>query len=249
MRAVVVLALLVAVPALADEPADSCDRAKRQAERLPALIQAHELEATRAAEALRGVDPTWAPTVAGYRRTIATAEARAAAARQKLEELPPVLQRCQEVQDQAAARLASLRTAPENWQVLRSARLCWYQRSRAEVLAVIAQERRGARIGGVVDLHLLHDAQDAVRRDEDGIATERRELARLRLRPLPCGEQTVSGLAQCLDLTGGFVPEPPPTGVCLPASDGSCAPLSPKAPPRVETNPCLLPPIVDYLAL
>lgn len=133
------------------------------------------------------------------------------------------------------------------WQVLRSARLCWHQRSRAEALGVIARERRGAKVGGVVDLRLLHDAQAAVLRDQDGIAAERRELARLRLRPLPCGEQTVAALSQCLDLTGGFVPDRSELegGMTLP---GSSAKL-PDTPPRVETNPCKLPPLVDYLKL
>lgn len=148
-------------------------------------------------------------------------------------------------------RGASLRADPKAWQVLRSARLCWYQRSRAEVLGVIAKERKYSRVGGVVDLRLLHDAQDALRRDDEGIATERREFGRLKLRPLPCGDQAVSSLSQCLDLTGGFVPDNSALegGVCLPRSDGSCAPPNPKAQARVETNPCKLSPLIDYLAL
>jgi hypothetical protein len=147
------------------------------------------------------------------------------------------------------ARVAALRADPKAWQVLHSARLCWYQGSRSEALGVIAKERKYARVGGVVDMRIIHDAQDALRRDDEGIAAERKELARLRAKPLVCGDQTVAALSQCLDLTGGFVPEPVPTEMCLPRSDGSCAPYKSKDPPRVETNPCKLPPLVDYLAL
>lgn len=95
---------------------------------------------------------------------------------------------------------------PASQRAALSASLCWYQNDRKESFAAIAKERKYARIGGVVDVKALHDWQDDIRRDDDGIKLITGRLRGLKARALPCDEPSVSALTECLSpVLGGVI--------------------------------------------
>lgn len=102
-----------------------------------------------------------------------------------------------------ANRIAAIRQKPGAWRFAMSATICWAQRRKADALTVIARERQGAKLGGVVDLSLLHSQQLQAQAADDHKSRALRKLKALKLSSIACTDPRIAALSVCLDHLAG----------------------------------------------
>ena len=248
-----VLIFLTTTPVEADAPtkppgcasaeerwaAGGCRVEEDTLERGSVTIKGAEREIRAAREAMGGVDPSWDYALKHYRDLITQEEARILRARTQMATVEAQLAQCRayvlRLSNERAARMATLRSDMKNWQVLYSAKMCWFQEERTTALDAIRQEHKYARVGGALNLRLLHEQQVDVARADAGLALARKGLGLARRQPLACSNKIVKALRDCL-----FREDDRPVEWTGFGSVPTCA---------VETNPCRLPPLSDYAAL
>lgn len=253
-----VFILLITTPAGADTPAQppvvrgcasdeerwaasGCGAEEGMWDRGSTAIKSAEREIRAAREAMGGVDPSWDYALKHHQDLITREEARITKARAHLAVVEPQLARCRayvlRTSDERANHLTAFRSDVKNWQVLYSARMCWFREERTTAIDAIREEHKYARAGGVLNLRLLHEQQSDVAHADVGLAAARKGLVLTRRPPLACSNKIVAALQGCLrSVAHAYVGHDygPLT------TDGVCT---------VETNPCRLPPLADYAAL
>jgi hypothetical protein len=115
------------------------------------------------------------------------------------ERVPSEEQRRRDADAARAAAVARVLETPELMQAINSARLCVLTNERREALGVIAKERKYSKLGGVLHLQRIADAQDEVAAIDDQARQVRAALAETRRKPLSCRGNEVAGLAICLN--------------------------------------------------
>jgi hypothetical protein len=110
---------------------------------------------------------------------------------------------------------------PKAVQLAISTNICVHQAERNQASQTIAEERRGARVGGVVDLALLHEMQDGVVYADGKIREQRGLLKAKKLSALPCSHPGVQKLWGCSMSNGSRPGCSDETGVGLVALMGS----------------------------
>lgn len=83
-------------------------------------------------------------------------------------------------------------------QAINSARLCALAGERREAIATIGKERKYSKLGGVMHLQRIADAQDEVAEIDDQTHKVKAALAESRRKPLACRLNEVAGLTICL---------------------------------------------------
>jgi hypothetical protein len=87
--------------------------------------------------------------------------------------------------------------------------LCAYAADRAERLAEIAKEKKYARLAGFVDKVKLYKLQQAIRRIDEEVASERATMKTFAVpvKPLGCGTELVKGVLECRGDSSSEKPE------------------------------------------
>lgn len=116
-------------------------------------------------------------------------------------------QQSRQIEVDARARLDAAveqaQTSPAYIQMVNSARLCALLANRQSSLAVIAKERKYAKLGGVVHLDRIGEAQDEIAEADESIAEWRAGMKAAKERPLSCKAPEVARLTECLDAKRG----------------------------------------------
>lgn len=208
-------------------------------ERGSSVIKSAEHEIRAAREAVGGVDPSQDYALSHYQDLIARAEARISKARTQMAVVEPQLVQCRahvaRLNNERTTHMAAFRSDMGNWQVLYSAKMCWFQEGRTTALDAIRQEHKYARMGGALNLRLLYEQQVDVARADAGLVLARKGLGLAKRPPLMCSNKIVKALRDCL-----FQEDDRPVEWTGFGSVPTCA---------VETDPCRLPPLSDYIAL
>lgn len=111
---------------------------------------------------------------------------------------PTEEQRRREADAARAEAVARVLETPDLMQAINSARLCVLSNERREALGVIAKERKYSKLGGVLHVQRIADAQDEVAEIDDQARQVGAALAETRRKPLSCKRNEVAGLALCL---------------------------------------------------
>lgn len=104
--------------------------------------------------------------------------------------------------EEETLKLAAMREDPDTLRVAMSATICEYQQLRREDLTLIAEERRYAKIGGVIDMQRIHDLQDNIRSYDSVIDMFNRGLKARRLKAMSCKISDVASAASCIRRSG-----------------------------------------------
>lgn len=97
-----------------------------------------------------------------------------------------------------AAAVERVLQTPDLMQAINSARLCALAGERREAIATIGKERKYSKLGGVMHLQRIADAQDEVAEIDDQTHKVKAALAESRRKPLACRLNEVAGLTICL---------------------------------------------------
>lgn len=104
-------------------------------------------------------------------------------------------------------RIARLKADPKAWQIRLSADLCWLANRKKEALDAIAQEKAGARVSGFVNKQVMYDNGQIASKCDAQRKIKAAALKAWKLPALPCTNQIVAALTQCVQVNveGEFV--------------------------------------------
>lgn len=80
-----------------------------------------------------------------------------------------------------------------------SGMLCTHRDGLRDGEDAIAYQKRGAKIGGVVDLHDIYVAQGQIMREKDSIKSLRAAMKQIGVVPVSCKDKLVRAVAYCIN--------------------------------------------------